>query len=222
MPLNQNLLNTLRPICDATIKGEAVFANAKSPLIKALASSSMIETDGTTDPTNADKLAYSATLTGLGEFGMTMPGPGDVTADAGTAEASADAGVIEGTQPAPERATPATPRTPRGERPAPTIMRATVRIPVSLAMVASGRKTEQYPFASLEAPDEHGMADSFFVGCDTHLTNPVNQLAGTIGSANKRYKDEGKVFKIIRIYEDTEMKDANGKGLAGARVLRIK
>lgn len=227
MALNQNLLATLTPIAKATSEGNSLFANSKSPIIRALVGSSMLLTDGSSDPTNADKLAYWATDAGLMEAGF-VPATntavvegfaGGVTDIDPGLSASPDAN-------APLPAAVATPRTnkPRGERPAPTIAYTGNRVSVQLAGVAnaSGRKTEQYPFAKLLPPDEQGMGDSFFVGCDRHLTDPANQLAGTVTGANKRYKDDGRVFRIVRIAADEEFKDQHGKGLAGARVIRVK
>lgn len=221
MALNPNMLTTLRPIAEAP--AGFLFANPKSPIIRALVGSGHIVTNNAVDPSNADKIAYMATDTGRAEVGVVHPAPvaaipAPVVTPAPSAPATPPTG--EGTAPleTTTATTPAVPavRKPRAVRPLPTIGHTGVRIAMPVS-ATSGRapREEIYPFSKLGAPDATGH-DSFFVHSTEHLPNPAKLLASTVGSANKRFKDEGRVFRIISVENDLEHK------VAGARILRVK
>lgn len=201
--MNTNLANMLKPIADTTVEGGFLFHNPRSPLIAALAKDGMIVgNDAERDPTNGDKIAFTATAAGLAALGLSA--------------------VVGTVATPPAAATPVT-RGPNAVRPAPTIHRTGMRFQtlISSASPGRGRREETYPFSTLEAPNEDGQ-DSFFVLATEHLTNPTKQLASTVGSANKRFKSDGRVFKIIRVDADQEHVGVDGKGLAGARIVRVK
>lgn len=218
MSLNPNMTAPLKLIAEATAVGQAMFMNVKSPIIRALEKDGMIVRGSAIDPTNADKAAYTASPSGLAAVNVTiavltpMPTQAPVPTPVLTSTESIPTPMSTTTETAVK-----TPRAPRAVRPAPTIAHSGARfaMPVSTGRAGRAPREEVYPFSQLAEPNAEGH-DSFFVQATEHLPNPANQLASTVGSANKRFKDRGHVFKIIHVAQDVEF------GVAGARIVRVK
>ena len=218
MSLNPNLAATLRPIAEATASAGFMYANPKSPIVRALEKDGYISLTGTVDPSNKEKVGYVATSAGLAAVNVVLPAPAihhieQIEQIESSIMHSAPQDIISNT--ATQVAKKA--RKPRAVRPAPTISYSSERI----TMPATGRAgraphVELYPFRKLEAPNDDGF-DSFFIHATEHLPNPANQLASAVGSANKRFKlvNPPRAFKIRAVELDAQFK------VAGARVLRV-
>lgn len=216
MTLNPNMLSTMKPIAEATATAGFMFVNPKSPIVRALEKDGFILPTGQPDPSNKDKFSYAATAVGMEAAGVSTINPNQGTSNVETQTIGANdvgtlpAGVVGA-------ATEKKPRAPRAVRPPPSLAHTGIRMamPVSLGRTGRTPREEIYPFSKLEAPNAEGH-DSFFITATSHLPNPAKQLASTVGSANKRFKAEGRVFKIVAIATDVE------HNVAGARVVRVK
>lgn len=214
MSISPQMATFLKPIAEARHTGAVVFVNHKHPIAKALEKEGLISNTGVVDPTNADKFQFSATDAGC--VAVSVP--------VNSTPVAAPPASIEGTAPlsatvATDTATDAKVRKARGpntKRPDPTITRSGMRMTFEAPKRGGrGKKDEVYPFSTLEAPNGEGN-DSFFIHATEALPLPAKMLSSTVGSANKRFKEDGRVFKIIAVANDPEF------SVAGARVVRVK
>lgn len=215
MTLPATMMNTLKPIAEATVTTGYIYCNPKSPIIRALEKDGYIlGSADQIDPLNPDKILFVATEVGRMTAGVAAPTAPVVTAPA----TAATPPVTEpATTPAPATAAVRATRGPRVVRPAPTIAHTGKRLAMPVSTGRTGRppRDEVYPFSKLLPPNEEGQ-DSFFVHATAELPNPAKLLASTVGSANKRFKDKGHVFKIVGVATDVE------HNVAGARIVRVK
>ena len=58
-----------------------------------------------------------------------------------------------------------------------------------------GKAEKRYPFATMK------LTDFFFVPATEDAPNPAKKLASTVSSANTRYKNTNRMFKIFRAQE---------------------
>jgi len=223
--LAANLMTLLTNIAAG---GATAFANPKAPLVKQLERDGYIApTPSNVDPTDPARIFYAVTAKG-GEL-LPQPQPQAPAASeapaapaASEAPAAPAADPTTGTEPiaAATTAAPAATRKPRVQRVQREVIVAhsgkRMKLPANIGNVNPGQKREKYPFGSLAAPDATGY-DSFFVKATPSFPTPALSLASYVTKANKKYKDEGRFFKIIAMAagEDHEF------DVAGARVIRI-
>jgi hypothetical protein len=227
MTLNPQLQKMLADIHAATTAHGHAFANPRSPVVKALEKDGYVSGDNNTkNPMDAQQIAYRTTEKANAHFPTPNRAPGAPSSAAatGTADSVPPASAEFVATDAPKKRGP---RGPRSPRPEPTIARtpgfrlAGLPDEAKAPMSRAGRQ-EKYEFGKLEAPlpgKNEGndlQYDSFFIACDAHLTDPAKQLASNVTKANKKYKDQGRLFRIVHFDNDPEF------GVAGARVIRIK
>ena len=214
--LAANLMTLLTNIAAG---GATAFANPKAPLVKQLERDGYIApTPSNVDPTDPARIFYAVTAKG----GELLPQPQPQAPAASEAPAAPAADPTTGTEPiaAATTAAPAATRKPRVQRVQREVIVAhsgkRMKLPANIGNVNPGQKREKYPFGSLAAPDATGY-DSFFVKATPSFPTPALSLASYVTKANKKYKDEGRFFKIIAMAagEDHEF------DVAGARVIRI-
>lgn len=202
MSLNENLKAHLVKVHQASQEHGFTYLNPKSPLVAALINSGHL-LSGAADPSDAAKVGIKLSDTGLAEVAG-HPAPAFPGAPVAGAEV---AGAV--TQEVKAKAI-------RGPRIVPQIVRSGARMVMPTVVRGSGlgKRTETYPFSSLEAPNHEGH-DSFFVAASESNPNPAKSLAGTVSSATKRFKHEGRKFSVVSVDTDQE------HGVKGARVFRV-
>jgi hypothetical protein len=203
--MNDQLMNALRPIAEATHTAGFMFANAKSPLVRALVKDGFIEGNAASvDPTDANRIAFRATVSGLALVpdaapaspAAHTPAPAPVGASGVPFPSVGNAGVTQVPEGVTVTQVPARKRGGvRGPRTAPTIVAVgRMALPEIVASKRGGKRGEGYPFGSLEAPTAEGFA-SFFVAATAAMPNPEKTVRASVTSANKRYTD-GRKFKL--------------------------
>lgn len=229
MALSPQCVPLLRDIVAATKSPQGfMFVNPKSPIARTLVSNGFVESNpATVDPTNADKIAFRATVAGYAELPIeeaapnaqpiaTPPAHSPATPLSGTPETTT---MQTQTQPAPAAASRGG---PRGPRIAPAVAPITGFRFASLPEAAKrgpgagSGPGESYPFSKLGEPDESGV-DSFFVHPTEQNPSPFKLVRQAVNSANKRHKDAGRAvsFKAVDMPADPEHQKP------GVRVFRV-
>lgn len=188
--------------------GGQYFQNPRLPLVKSLERDGFITADPSkVNPENKQQIAYTVTNSGRdllpdfdAEGGTDTEGGTDIDAEGDRTSAPK---VIKR-------------RGPHAQREV-IIQRSGARMamPANISPIskATGRR-EKYGFSKLEAPNADGF-DSFFVNTTSTLPNPAVSLGSHVSKANKKWRSEGRFFRVVAVAVDAEF------GVPGARVMRV-
>jgi hypothetical protein len=219
--INSNQIDHLKRIHAAYNPDGFSFQNPKQPMTAQLINTGHLLVDhGTVDPSNSAKVAMQLSESGMEHIEADSDSVSSTVAATVPQPSFPAAGVPTGVPQAATVKRATGPRGPRGPRVVPVIRESEgfrfAELPTAEKRAREkGSRPETYKFSTLAAPDDSGY-DSFFVEATDAMPNPGKTLTGTVISANKRFVDQGIVFKLVPVESDLQF------GVKGARILRVK